>query len=59
MFKLHARCPFCKSENTGHNGKGPYWVTCFKCGADGPIKLTKAEATVAWNVWTARAEVGA
>lgn len=44
----HRRCPYCKSRELLLCGKGPYWVNCDGCGADGPIKHTKESA---WNAW--------
>lgn len=50
-------CPFCGTHETsegdcvGVNNLNDltFWVSCSKCGADGPREETEAEAIAAWN----------
>lgn len=43
-------CPFCGSKSELQAGRSK-WVTCLnsRCGAEGPVRQTKAGAVAAWN----------
>jgi len=45
-------CPFCRSTKVGDASGGlvrGHRVTCYGCGAHGPVKHTEADSTAAWN----------
>lgn len=50
-------CPFCGSSRVGfpyRDGRVNQWITCYECGADGPIvrkntKNSEDKAVLFWN----------
>ena len=46
-------CPFCQSMDLDLNSSGTknhlFWITCCNCGCEGPLHLTKDEASQYWN----------
>lgn len=50
------RCVFCGSDRLRLNGYKKFAVKCEVCGAQGPVKMFREEAVVAWNNATVRKE---
>lgn len=51
-------CPFCGSSNVGlpFDDRPCHWVTCYDCGADGPLidKKKKDPGELAVLMWNRR-----
>lgn len=43
-------CPFCSNEDIRLvEDNEIHWVECYKCGAEGPIRLERRYALMMWN----------
>lgn len=50
MEEAVALCPFCKREGAHpEEEEDGYWRVLCTCSAQGPLRLTEAEAIAAWN----------